>query len=103
MFFIVNPVIRKGGKKPMGFKKRINSVTWVMSLVAGLSVLAMGFSVPAAAEDTQTDGYVENATYYRSGRGLSKFRNTLQLEFEKPLKNRGAWSVISLNGVLRGT
>jgi hypothetical protein len=76
-------------------------------IVLGVAVvffsLLLGSPAPAAAGKATVDGYVENATYYRFGRGLSKFRNTVQLEFQKPLENHGAWSEISLNGVLRGT
>ena len=48
-------------------------------------------------------GFVENATYFRDDVGLSKFRNTLQLESTKTLGNIGAFSEVSINGTFRAT
>ncbi|WP_255611641.1 DUF1302 domain-containing protein [Marinobacterium arenosum] len=73
-------------------------------LAAGV-VVAIGMSQAAtvSAAETQWAGFVENATYYREGRGISKFRNTAQAEFLKPLESSGAWTDVTLNGVLRAT
>lgn len=65
--------------------------------------LAMVQGGTATAADADWSGFVENATYYRESVGLSKFRNTAQAEFVKPLENRGSWSNITLNGVFRAT
>lgn len=48
------------------------------------------------------DGIIENATYYRDSRGLSKFRNLIQLEFEKNVQS-DIFSKVSLYGVFRGS
>lgn len=68
----------------------------------GLAV-AVGACSLAWAEDSSVHGFAENATYYRDGVGLSKFRNTAQLEILKPLETDGAWSNVTLNSVLRAT
>ena len=56
---------------------------WCYTLAgsAGLALLPINSAV--AQEDTRVNGFYENATYGRDGVGLSKFRNTLQLEAEK--------------------
>lgn len=71
------------------------------SLSLGVS-LALGSSASFAAA-TDYSGFVENATYIRDGVGLSKFRNTAQLEFIKPIETSGSWYNVTLNGVLRAT
>ncbi len=81
----------------MSFKK-----LYPVMAVAFICVL-LGASVPAMAEDVVLDGFVENATYLRDGRGISKFRNTAQLEFLIPVKSSGFWSQVNLNGILRAT
>lgn len=66
------------------------------------AALGTGIALPAAAADTTWAGYVENATYYRDGVGISKFRNTGQAEFETKFKS-DTFRTLQLNGVLRGT
>lgn len=66
------------------------------------AALGTGIAMPAAAADTTWAGYVENATYYRDGVGISKFRNTGQAEFETKFKS-DTFRTLQLNGVLRGT
>ncbi|SFL81326.1 DUF1302 domain-containing protein [Marinobacter zhejiangensis] len=56
-----------------------------------------------AAEETRIAGYYENATFGREGVGLSKFRNTVQLEGEKRFGDVGMFSNVSVNGTLRGS
>ena len=56
---------------------------WCYTLAGGASLALTPMTTTVAAEDTRVNGYVENATYGREGVGLSKFRNTLQLELEK--------------------
>ncbi|MEH6628402.1 MAG: DUF1302 family protein [Motiliproteus sp.] len=82
----------------------IKNITMTLSrraigVVAGL---AMSFGITAFAADAEWSGYVENATYTRDSVGLSKFRNTVQGEFTKPVETNG-WSNVSINGVLRAT
>ncbi|MGB1477243.1 MAG: DUF1302 family protein [Marinobacter salsuginis] len=73
----------------------------VFSSTTALTLAALPGTV--AAEDTRINGFYENATYARDGVGLSKFRNTIQLEGEKRIGNVGIFSNVSVNGTLRGT
>nr|BAH90411.1 putative transcriptional regulatory protein LysR [uncultured bacterium] len=57
----------------------------------------------AMAEDTEWAGFVENATYHREGTGLSKMRNTVQLEMGKPIGDVGAFRRVFIGGTFRGT
>jgi len=91
----------------------MNNKKWhVKPLVVALALAGLGglsISQPAVASiDTGDDtleisGFVENATYFRNKVGLSKFRNTLQLEGTKLLGDLGAFSEISINGTFRAT
>ncbi|MDX2424637.1 MAG: hypothetical protein QNK15_00105 [Cycloclasticus sp.] len=75
--------------------------------LAGLMVISIPQQALAGidtGDDTlEISGFVENATYFRDEVGLSKFRNTLQLEGEKILGNIGAFSEVSINGTFRAT
>ena len=65
--------------------------------------MLLGLSTHAiAADDLDLSGFVENATYIRDGRGLSKFRNTAQLEVMKSFDS-SFFSSFSFNGILRAT
>ena len=78
----------------------------VSTLAVGLIVLttATTFSLPVnAAKKTEYSGFVENYTVHRESRGLSKLRNTAQLEFTRKVGVRGAFKNISVTGVFRGT
>ncbi|MEY8199486.1 MAG: hypothetical protein RPS47_09615, partial [Colwellia sp.] len=78
----------------------------INKLAAGVAIgmigLSGGYVAPTMASETEFAGFVENATYYRDGVGISKFRNTAQLEFNTQLTSNG-WSNVSINGTLRGT
>ena len=82
-------------------------ITTMNKLAAGVAMgvtgLSMGYVATAVATEADVAGFVENATYYRDGRGLSKFRNTAQLEVIKPVESEGRWYNVTVNGVLRGT
>lgn len=67
---------------------------------------AAGVGLPAALAQERpwdTAGFVENATYYRDGPGLSKVRNTAQFEFSKNFGKKFGLSNFRLSGTLRGT
>lgn len=64
--------------------------------------LATTYGATAIAGETEWSGFVENATYFRDGVGLSKFRNTAQAEFTKELESE-TWSNVRISGVLRGS
>lgn len=76
---------------------------WCCTLAGGASLALTPMTTTVAAEDTRVNGYVENATYGREGVGLSKFRNTLQLELEKKAGDVGIFSNVSFNATLRGS
>lgn len=72
------------------------------ALIGGAG-LALVPTVTTAAEETRINGFFENATYGREGVGLSKFRNTLQLEGEKRIGRAGIFDNVSVNAILRGS
>ena len=71
--------------------------------------VALGFALLPAfgqstfAEEVRVNTYIENATFLRKDVGLSKFRNTLQIEAEKSFKSSGSFSNVSLSGTFRLT
>ena len=72
--------------------------------LVGLSISQQAVASIETGDDTlEISGFVENATYFRDHVGLSKFRNTLQLEGTKILGNLGAFSEVSINGTFRAT
>jgi hypothetical protein len=76
---------------------------WCYTLAGGASLALLPMTTTVAAEDTRINGYVENATYGREGVGLSKFRNTLQLEAQKRAGDVGIFSNVRFNAILRGS
>ncbi|MBQ0725544.1 MAG: hypothetical protein KBT51_09135, partial [Cycloclasticus sp.] len=72
----------------------------LMALMVPQQVLA---GIDTGDDSLEISGFVENATYIRNDVGLSKFRNTLQLEGTKILGNIGAFSEVSINGTFRAT
>lgn len=83
---------------------RIKALRFWCSALACSAGLALITSSPALAmEDTRVNGFYENATYGREGVGLSKFRNTLQMELEKKAGNVGPFSNVGFNAILRGS
>ncbi len=81
--------------------------TW-QKLISGLGGVATGLCVTTTAvmadgNKWDTAGFVENATYNRESRGLSKFRNTAQFEFSKDFGSKFGASGFQINGTLRAT
>ncbi|MBC7857691.1 MAG: DUF1302 domain-containing protein, partial [Burkholderiaceae bacterium] len=61
-------------------------------------------AVAAADENPwKTDVFYENDSHRRAGLGLSKFRNTLQVEADKSIGAAGAFTGVKLRTKLRGT
>ena len=52
---------------------------------------------------SEITGFYENATYVRDSAGLSKFRNTVQINAEREFGELGIFSNVSWNGVFRGS
>mgnify|MGYP005838714401 CR=1 FL=1 len=70
----------------------------------GFLVAILLFLPSAQADDLQTRGFVENATYYRvHGVGITKSRTTLQLELSKAFDASGPFSELSVHGTFRGS
>ncbi len=67
------------------------------------SVLLSAQSLPVLAQDTEVNGFIENATYTRRDVGLSKFRNTVQIEMGKDFGKQNSFSNVSVHGTFRGT
>ena len=69
------------------------------------SLAGVGSAEAYTSEDgsLKIDGFVENATYTRRHVGLSKMRNTLQLEGSKDYGEQGAFSNVSFVGTFRAT
>jgi len=86
----------------MSKKVKISMNKLAAGMAVGMIGISGGYIAPTIASETEVSGYVENATYYRDGVGLSKFRNTAQVEFRKLLKT-DSWSNVTINGTLRGT
>lgn len=72
----------------------------MLKVALGFALLPT-FQQSAFAEEVRVNSFIENATYLRKDVGLSKFRNTLQIEAEKTYKSSGSFSNISLSGTFR--
>ena len=78
------------------------TVTRYLVVVALASMLALP-SMAVMAGDAEFAGFVENATFFREDIGLSKMRNTVQLEVEKMFDETGSFSAVFISGTFRGT
>ncbi|WP_138378916.1 DUF1302 domain-containing protein [Luteithermobacter gelatinilyticus] len=76
-----------------------------VALASTLSLIgATGAGAYTSADGTfELYGFVENATFLRKDRGLSKFRNTVQLEMSKQFNTGDFFSSLSLNATLRAS
>lgn len=72
-------------------------------LVAWLGLLAGSTPSFAAREDWEVRGFLENWTHHRESRGLSKARNTAQVELMRDYGARGLFSGVVVNGIFRGS
>ena len=80
------------------------TAAFLLTGLIGLSLTQQAAaSIDTGDETLELSGFVENATYFRNKVGLSKFRNTLQLEGTKILGDLGAFSEVSVNGTFRAT
>jgi hypothetical protein len=57
----------------------------------------------SGGQDWRVDTFYENDTRYRKDTGLSKFRNTVQIEADKDFGGNGTFSSIKLRTKFRGT
>jgi hypothetical protein len=81
-----------------------NNISVLKKYTKVMGGMLLATSLSSYANDpVKINGFVENATSVREDRGLSKFRNTLQLEFSKNLNNFAGFYDISLNATIRGS
>lgn len=84
----------------------MKSISKILTALGGTAVVAsLGVVTTANAQDSEWDtaGFVENATYYRDGPGLSKSRNTGQFEFSKDFGKKFGMSNFRVSGTVRAT
>ena len=82
---------------------RKNLRTLGLAMLGATGVTLMPLASALAEEETRYTGYYENATHVRDSAGLSKFRNTLQLNADRVLEDRGVFRNIKFHGTFRGT
>jgi hypothetical protein len=82
-------------------KTAVGSKVKTIVLTSSLAIIATSLAATAALADVS--GFIENDTHYRDDRGLSKVRNTFQLEYSKDLGAKGIFSEINFNTTLRAT
>lgn len=76
------------------------------ALVVGGALAIAGQTANAWTSDDgglELNGFVENATYNRDSEGLSKMRNTAQLEMAKQLGDVGGFTNVGVYGTFRAT
>jgi len=78
-------------------------ITSKTSLFSTSLLLAFLSPLSIADETLEIDGFIENVTNTREERGLTKSRNTAQIEFAKALGDFGGFSEISFNSTFRAT
>jgi len=82
--------------------KPLAAFTLIGTMMLPISQQAVA-GIDTGDDTLEISGFVENATYFRDHVGLSKFRNTLQLEGTKILGGIGAFGEVSINGTFRAT
>ena len=94
----------------MLFNKIGSTINWrhrirISGASISIAILTALLSQTAIAADASLDvaGFVENVSYARDGRGLSKARNTLQIEISKAFKNTGRFTDVGLHATFRGS
>ncbi|MBI2314352.1 MAG: DUF1302 domain-containing protein [Betaproteobacteria bacterium] len=86
---------------------RVRLMAYGLLVLAG--ILGSGRSEPVMAKeakdlsDQRVDIFYENATFHRDHTGLSKFRNTLQMEVDKKLGRIGSFDNLNFHARLRGS
>ena len=78
---------------------------WSLALLGGSSLALTPLTSVMAEEEMQFTGYYENATFVRDSAGLSKFRNTVQVNADKKFGTLGQlnFNNVAFHGKFRGT
>jgi len=74
-----------------------------LARIGAALLIAAAFTAQASAEETAISGFVENATYARDGRGLTKSRTTGQIEAHRGFGRLGLFRDVAISGTLRST
>ena len=74
-----------------------------LAMLGGSGLALTPLASALAEEETRVTGFYENATHMRDSVGLSKFRNTVQVNADRKLEDRGAFSNIKFHGTFRGS
>ena len=76
-----------------------------LPLIAAIGMAMSQSAIGYTSEDgtLEINGFVENATFQRNGEGLSKVRNTAQIEMAKTLGEVGRFSNVGVYGTFRAT
>ena len=96
-------MFRKQIKCSFGSALRTTLLPLSTALAVNLTLSTSAFAYTSEDGTAEVNGFIENASYYRDGRGMSKIRNTLQLEGSKNFGSVGKFSNISFYGTFRGT
>ncbi len=93
----------KRHQHPQGRRRPLSHAAVLSAAIA--SSLGTAEAVAYSSEDgsLQINGFVENATYARRHVGLSKMRNTMQIEGSKDYGEQGAFSNVTFVGTFRAT
>jgi hypothetical protein len=83
----------------------MKNISKILAALGGATLFAGLLGPVALAQDEEWDlaGFVENATFYRDGPGVSKSRNTGQFEFSKDMGKKMGMSNFRVSGTLRAT
>lgn len=78
---------------------------WTLAALAGAGCGLTPLAAVLADEEMQFTGYYENATFVRDSAGLSKFRNTVQVNADKKFGTLGQlnFNNVAFHGTFRGT
>ncbi|MBA4689384.1 MAG: DUF1302 domain-containing protein [Pseudomonas sp.] len=78
---------------------------WSLALLGGSSLALTPLTSVMAEEEMQFTGYYENATFVRDSAGLSKFRNTVQVNADKKFGTLGQlnFNNVAFHGTFRAT
>lgn len=89
----------------MPTKTKMGLRHWSLALLGGSSLALTPLTSVMAEEEMQFTGFYENATFVRDSAGLSKFRNTVQVNADKKFGTLGQlnFNNVAFHGTFRAT